>query len=137
MVAAKRRTHADTARLTVFFDGACPLCSTEIGAYRKCRGGEAIDWVDVSRTPGADVAPGLPRADAISRFHVRRADGTISSGGAAFAELWAALPAFSWAGRIGRRRPVSWVLEGAYRIFLPIRPWLQRRLSGVIRNSRN
>ena len=62
------------------------------------------------------IAPGLVRTDAMRRFHMRRADGGIVSGGAAFAELWTALPAFSWAGRIGRQRPVSLLLEGAYRL---------------------
>jgi predicted DCC family thiol-disulfide oxidoreductase YuxK len=123
-------TTQTSARPTVFFDGSCPLCSAEIATYRKCRGADEIDWVDVahdSANEGTDiVAPGLTRKAALRRFHVRRADGTIRSGGAAFAELWAALPALSWVGRIGQRRPVTIVLEGAYRLFLPIRPLLQR-----------
>jgi predicted DCC family thiol-disulfide oxidoreductase YuxK len=119
-------------RPAVFFDGSCPLCTTEISTYRKCRGADEIDWVDVA-VGGAgardeNIAPGLMRADAMRRFHMRRADGEIVSGGAAFAELWTALPAFSWAGRIGRQRPVSLLLEGAYRLFLPVRPLLQKLL---------
>ena len=74
------------------------------------------------------VAPGLSRADAMRRFHLRTPDGTIVSGGAAFAELWAALPAFSWAGRLGRLPGIRWLLEGAYRVFLPVRPVLQKIL---------
>ena len=119
-------------RPAVFFDGSCPLCTAEISTYRKCRGADEIDWVDVA-VGGAGardeyIAPGLMRTDAMRRFHMRRADGEIVSGGAAFAELWAALPAFSWAGRIGRQRPVSLLLEGAYRLFLPVRPLLQKLL---------
>ena len=119
-------------RPAVFFDGSCPLCTTEISTYRKCRGADEIDWVDVA-VGGAgardeNIAPGLMRTDAMRRFHMRRADGEIVSGGAAFAELWTALPAFSWAGRIGRQRPVSLLLEGAYRLFLPVRPLLQKLL---------
>ena len=119
-------------RPAVFFDGSCPLCTAEISTYRKCRGADEIDWVDVA-VGGAGardeyIAPGLMRTDAMRRFHMRRADGEIVSGGAAFAELWTALPAFSWAGRIGRQRPVSLLLEGAYRLFLPVRPLLQKLL---------
>jgi predicted DCC family thiol-disulfide oxidoreductase YuxK len=119
-------------RPAVFFDGSCPLCTAEISTYRKCRGADEIDWVDVA-VGGAGardeyIAPGLMRTDAMRRFHMRRADGEIVSGGAAFAELWTALPAFSWAGRIGRQRPVSLLLEGAYRLFLPGRPLLQKLL---------
>jgi predicted DCC family thiol-disulfide oxidoreductase YuxK len=137
MVSGESCDNADPAKLTVYFDGSCPLCSKEIGAYRKCRGGDEIDWVDVSRVPDHDLAPGLSRTDAIRRFHVRLADGTTVSGGAAFAELWAALPALAFVGYIGRCRPVSWILEVAYLAFLPIRPWLQRRLSAVLRNAQN
>ena len=119
-------------RPAVFFDGSCPLCTAEIATYRKCRGADEIDWVDIAGSgTGAHsetIAPGLMRTDAMRRFHMRRADGEIVSGGAAFAELWTALPAFSWAGRIGRQRPVSLLLEGAYRMFLPVRPLLQKLL---------
>jgi predicted DCC family thiol-disulfide oxidoreductase YuxK len=119
-------------RPAVFFDGSCPLCTAEISTYRKCRGADEIDWVDVAGAGtgvhSETIAPGLMRTDAMRRFHMRRADGEIVSGGAAFAELWTALPAFSWAGRIGRQRPVSLLLEGAYRMFLPVRPLLQKLL---------
>lgn len=139
MVTAPARNSAGSAdasgspaRPAVFFDGSCPLCSAEIATYRKCGGADEIDWVDVApdnADAGTDiVAPGLTREAAMRRFHVRRPDGTIRSGGAAFAELWAALPALSWAGRIGQRQPVAIMLEGAYRLFLPVRPVLQRFL---------
>ena len=136
MVAPETDQNAATdiiaGRPAVFFDGSCPLCTAEISTYRKCRGADEIDWVDVA-VGGAgardeNIAPGLMRTDAMRRFHMRRADGEIVSGGAAFAELWTALPAFSWAGRIGRQRPVSLLLEGAYRLFLPVRPLLQKLL---------
>ena len=123
---------ADAGRPAVFFDGSCPLCAAEIATYRKCRGADDIDWVDVAQDNAAgqreQVAPDLTRNDAMRRFHMRRADGKIVSGGAAFAELWTALPAFSWAGRIGRLPGIVLLLEGAYRVFLPVRPILQRML---------
>ena len=116
-----------TAGLTVFFDGACPLCSNEIALYRRSRGAEGIQWIDASRSTDAEVAPGLRREVVLRRFHVLHADGTIASGGRAFADLWAALPGFAWIGRQCQRWPLSALLEGGYRLFLPIRPWLQRR----------
>ena len=123
---------AGAGRPAVFFDGSCPLCAAEIATYRKCRGAGDIDWVDVAEdSSGGErdrVAPGLTRNDAMRRFHMRRADGKIVSGGAAFAELWTALPAFSWAGRIGRLPGIALLLEGAYRLFLPVRPVLQKML---------
>ena len=115
-------------KLTVFFDGACPLCAREIQFYRRARGAEDIRWVDASRSTQAEIAPGLLRKDALRRFHVLHADGKFTSGGRAFADLWAALPGIAAIGRQFQRWPLAVLLEGAYRLFLPIRPWLQRRL---------
>ncbi len=118
---------AEEPALTVFYDGACPVCTLEVGAYRRCRGADRIDWVDISKAPPGDVAPGLPRDEALRRFTVMRGDGTLSRGGYAFADLWAALPALRLAGRAFQTWPLSALANALYRfVFLPIRPGLQR-----------
>ena len=114
--------------LTVFFDGACPLCTKEIAFFGRCRGADQVRWVDVSRATEREVAPGLSREQAIKRFHVLHPDGRITSGGRAFAELWAVFPGWAMVGRASRRGPLAVVLDIAYRLFLPLRPWLQRLL---------
>ena len=117
---------AKAEKLTVFYDGACPLCDREISFYRGRRGSEDLSWVDVSVTSDADVAPGLSKNQALARFHVMQADGTLVSGGRAFAELWAALPGFRPWGRLLRNRPLAWILNPAYDLFLRLRPQLQK-----------
>lgn len=112
-------------QLTVFYDGDCPLCRREISFYRRRHGADAVGWVDVSRSYQPEVAPGLTKASALTRFHVRESDGRLVSGGAAFAALWEALPGFHALGRLFRLRPFSWMLERIYRMFLLIRPRLQ------------
>lgn len=112
--------------LTVYYDGACPLCRREINFYRRRRGGAAVNWVDVSVAGEASIAPDLTRADAMARFHVRLPDGTMQAGVRGFGELWATLPGFSWLGRIARNRAAQPALEAAYRGFLKLRPALQR-----------
>ena len=108
---------------TVYFDGACPVCRREIAHYRQQRGSESIAWVDASSCNEAELGPGLDRSLVLSRFHVRNADGTLTSGAAAFVVIWRRLPAFSWLAALASSRPVLAVLEGAYSIFLRIRPW--------------
>ena len=115
-----------TPALTVFYDGACPLCMREIGFYRRRAGASAIDWVDVSAVSGADPAPGLSSCEALARFHVRDGEGRLYSGARAFAMLWEALPSFRWAGQIAQWPPVLWILERGYRLFLKVRPALQK-----------
>lgn len=111
--------------LTVYYDGECPLCRAEIGHYSRCRGAEAVAFVDVSR-PDADPGPDLPRRTAMARFHVRGPDGRLASGAAGFATLWRTLPGWRLAGRIASLPLIGGVLEVAYRLFLPIRPSLAR-----------
>ncbi len=119
--------HSD--QLTVFYDGACPLCAREIGFYKEREGADSISWIDVSQTSEREVVPGLTKESALARFHVMQSGGALVSGGRAFAELWAALPGFRLAGKIARTAPLAWLLEQSYRIFLSLRPRLQAMAS--------
>ncbi len=106
---------------TVYFDGMCPVCSREISAYRRLRGGESIDWVDASRCEEAALRAGLDRASAMRRLHVRRGNGTLVSGAAAFVEIWKQLPAFAWLARLCANRPALLALDMLYDGFLRLR----------------
>jgi predicted DCC family thiol-disulfide oxidoreductase YuxK len=121
--------------LTVYYDGACPLCSIEIRHYAGQAGAERLCFVDASAS-GAETGPGLPRADAMKRFHVRQADGRLLSGAAAFIAIWERLPAWRWAARLARLPGVTAVLEFAYRLFLPVRPLLSRLAGRMLRLGR-
>lgn len=114
--------------LTVFFDGACPLCQREIAFYRRRREADRIAWIDVGQVAEKDVFNGLSRRDALRRFHVMRPEGTLASGGSAFVELWFLLPTFAPIGRVFRRNPLLFLLKAAYRLFLLSCPALQRIL---------
>jgi demethoxyubiquinone hydroxylase (CLK1/Coq7/Cat5 family) len=122
------------AHLTVLFDGACPLCQREIRFWRRRPGADAISWVDISVSDTSEVAPGLARSDALARFHVIDTNGAIVSGGPAFARLWGALPGFRWLGQLFQTAPCAWFLERGYRLFLRMRPGLQR-LAGRLESS--
>ncbi len=115
---------------TVYYDGACPLCTLEIDHYRTREGAERLRFVDVS-DEGADPGPDLGREDALKRFHVRRADGTLAHGAAGFVEVWATLPRWLWLARVARVPGVLALMELAYRAFLPVRPYLSRVIGRV------
>lgn len=111
--------------LTVYYDGACPLCSAEIDHYKRCEGAERLSFVDVSvENPG----DGLDQAEARARFHVRGPDGTLASGAAAFARLWHALPRWRWLGRLVAAPLAASLAEAVYKASLPLRPHLARLL---------
>ena len=112
--------------LTVYYDGACPVCSREIAAYRRQPGAEACAWVDASRCDASELGPDLSREAALARLHVRRADGTLVDGARGFAMLWRALPRTAWLGRIASAGPMPWLLEAGYRGFLRLRRMWRR-----------
>ena len=111
---------ADPARAAeVFFDGACPLCRAEIAAYRRMDGAGSIRWCDAS---AGDAPPEIGPEAALARFHVRRADGTLVSGFRAFLAVWRVTPRLAPLARLLDRPPFTWAGEGAYRLFLRVRP---------------
>jgi predicted DCC family thiol-disulfide oxidoreductase YuxK len=114
-------------KLTVYFDDACPVCRREIQLYRRAAGSESINWVDASTCDAAMLGPGLDRDGALSRLHVRDADGGLKSGAAAFVALWRTLPRFAFLARLTSARPVLGLMDVAYSLFLRLRPLWRAR----------
>jgi len=108
-------------RPTVFYDGGCPICSREVQFYQGRDGSDSFAWVDVARADESALGPGLSREAALARMHVRRADGTIVSGAAAFAEIWRGMPGMRWLGRLLAVPPFGALAELGYRLFLRAR----------------
>jgi predicted DCC family thiol-disulfide oxidoreductase YuxK len=122
----------DPPQLTVYYDGSCPLCRAEIDHYASEPGAAALCFRDVSAAD-AEPGPGLTRGEAMARFHVRRADGTLLSGADAFVGIWRVLPRWRWAARAASLPGAMTVLEAGYRLFLPVRPALSRMVAAVQR----
>lgn len=114
-----------TPELTVYFDGSCPLYRAEIGHYGAQDGAGSICFEDVSQIKG-DLAGDLKRQQALARFHVRRSNGTLVSGAAAFVAIWQVLPRWHWAARVAALPGMMATFDFGYRLFLPMRPLLSR-----------
>jgi predicted DCC family thiol-disulfide oxidoreductase YuxK len=106
----------------VFYDGGCPVCSREIALYQRLSANstDAPAFCNVASGAGRP-ADDLSQEDALARLHVRRADGQLVSGAAAFLALWRATPRFRLLGRALSVPPFPWLLEQAYRGFLVLR----------------
>jgi predicted DCC family thiol-disulfide oxidoreductase YuxK len=107
------------AKLTVWFDGSCPLCSREIALMRRLDRRGAVSFVDVA---GDEAGCPIDRATLLAKFHAREGDGPIVSGAAAFAALWRVIPLLRPLGLAARNPIVLQLLERLYLIFLRIRP---------------
>jgi len=114
-------------RVTVWYDGACPLCIREIALMRKLDRRKAIAFVDIAPP---DASCPLDRQLMLDRFHATE-DGRLLSGAAAFAAMWRAIPLLRPMGLFARLPGVLAVLEALYRQFLKVRPHIQRRLKPV------
>ena len=122
----------DARSLSVLYDGACPLCRREIGLYRGLQPNTPVCYLDAN-DPALPLPPGTTREQLLARFHVRSRDGNLLSGARAFLALWAALPGWRWLALISRLPGVTWVMERLYRLFLRLRPTLQRWASRLDR----
>lgn len=112
-------------KVTVWFDGACPLCTREIAVMRRLDRRRRIHFVDI-----ADPTSSCPidRASLLARFHAAE-DGQLYSGAAAFAAMWRVIPMLRPLGLAARNRAVLAILERLYGRFLLVRPRLQRLLT--------
>jgi len=107
--------------LTVWYDGACPLCAREVALMRRLDETGQVNFIDLETT----LDTPLPRQAMLERFHVTAPDGSMRSGAAAFTALWGQLPATRVLGRAASWPPLLAVLERTYDLFLRVRPRLQ------------
>jgi len=116
------KTQAVNHEVTIWFDSECPLCAREIALMKRLDRRHAIDFVDLHGARDCPVDPD----ELLRRFHAREQGQSVVSGAAAFAAMWRVIPVLRPLGLLAKFPPVLWVLEGAYRVFLLLRPRLQR-----------
>lgn len=91
---AKPPANLDT--LTVFYDGACPLCSREMKRYFALDHRKLIQGVDIS-TPDFDAQAEELDPVMVNRWlHARDAAGKMFLGIDAFLEIWRRIPSTRW-----------------------------------------
>lgn len=77
--------------LTVFYDGACGVCSKEMKHYRKVAD-QRVHFVDIAATDFNAGLYGRSNDDFQRELHVCDVDGNFYTGVEAFRKLWEALP---------------------------------------------
>lgn len=119
-----------TPGTTIWFDGACPLCTREIAWMRRLDRRGRLNFIDVSNE---ETSCPVTRAEMLARFHAEE-DGEIISGAAAFAAMWRQIPLLRPIGLAARNRFILALLETLYRGHLKIRPLLQRLVRRIDRS---
>lgn len=103
-------------RLTLFYDGQCPLCRAEIlWLQHRDRHGR-LHCVDVTATGYDAGRSGVACDAALANMHARRADGTWLVGAEVFAEAYACVD-LPWLAWLFSRPALQPFWRGCYRGF--------------------
>jgi predicted DCC family thiol-disulfide oxidoreductase YuxK len=89
-------------RQSVYYNGACPVCRTEMNHYaRRCEAAAApVTFVDSSVQYDALLEYGLRPEHLKRRVYLKSANGQVLSGVAALASLWAQTPGYGWLSKL-------------------------------------
>lgn len=116
--------------LTIYFDGACRVCSAEMEHYRRKEHGGRLRFVDISSPEFRPGEPGPSLADFMARMHVQDAGGRFFTGVEAFQVIWRACPE-PWLHQAARLlnlpgikqiARIGYALFARYRYLLPKKP---------------
>lgn len=114
--------------LKVLYDGACPMCRTEIahaqGLANKTPTSGLL-FVDISSNDSESACYQNDKEHLLARFHVERMDGSKMDGAEAFVAMWERLPGWRWLAKFSKIPGMLFLMELAYRGFLKIRPSIQ------------
>jgi predicted DCC family thiol-disulfide oxidoreductase YuxK len=113
---------------TIFFDGACHLCSREIAIFQKRVTDGSLGYVDIS-LPDFDASAHQVDAQLVHRqMHVRNEEtGKLLIGLDALIGMWECVPGFRWLAKLHRLPVFRQIGLLGYVIFAWVRPKLPRR----------
>lgn len=115
------------AKVWIFYDGLCHLCTSEIRHYRKHPKADRLHFIDISVPTFDAKAMGLDPKEVHRVMHVRRADGSIATAVDAFIAIWEALGSFALLRWLFAQRWLRPGLDLGYHAFAKVRPYLPKR----------
>ncbi|ABB30427.1 putative thiol-disulfide oxidoreductase DCC [Geobacter metallireducens RCH3] len=116
--------------LSVFYDGSCSVCATEMEAYMRKEHGGRLLFVDIS-APSFDPTPyGITLDAFMYQMHAIDRTGRVYLSVEAFWAIWQAFPAstlYGFLGALVMLPGVNLLARAGYRGFARIRKYLPRR----------
>lgn len=112
-------------KLTLFYDGACPLCQAEILFLSGRNQTGLLDFVDINSKAYDPLKVGVSCEEALAAMYGQYADGTLINGVTVFPEAYrrAELPTLAW---IFSRKSMQPILKMGYRFFAKNRHAISR-----------
>lgn len=116
------------SKFTVFFDGACHLCSREIRHYTKIEEAKDFEWVNIASKDFLADRYGLDPKRVHLEMHAMDESGHIHTGVKAFVEIWKRLPRWRVLAKIIQWPVFFQLAQLGYILFARlIRPVLPKR----------
>jgi predicted DCC family thiol-disulfide oxidoreductase YuxK len=114
-------------KLTLFYDGECPLCQAEILFLSSRNHQKLLDFVDVNSDQFDSARVGVSCEQALAAMYGQYADGTLIQGAAVFPEAYrrANLLALAW---LFSRKSLQPFLKFSYQVFAKHRHAISRVL---------
>jgi predicted DCC family thiol-disulfide oxidoreductase YuxK len=102
--------------LTVFFDGACPICAREIALMKRLDRRQQLAFCDFSTQDYDAASSGFATAELAAVIHARWADGSVITGVDVFRAMWEAV-GLRFLARLSRLSLVEPLVLRAYAWF--------------------
>lgn len=116
-----------TGKTTVYYDGLCLACSTEINHYRKLEGSDKLSFIDITLPEFKAEEHQLDPQKVHKVMHVKDKNGELHEGVEAFRVIWRELPRYQTWSKWSEKPGMSQLLNMGYQAFATVRPWLPRR----------
>lgn len=120
--------------LTVFFDGACPICDREIALMRRLDRQRRLIFCDFSRRDYDPTSINVSSADLGRVIHARWGNGSVIIGVDVFRAMWEAV-GLGFLARLSRVSVVEPLILKAYAWFARNRLRLTGRSSACTANA--
>lgn len=111
----------------VFYDGLCRVCSAEISTYKKMKGADQIDFIDITSQDFDSKKENLDPFLVHKELHAKDEYGKVYVGVETFILIWTKLPSLNWLARLARQKWFNSFLRLNYSAFVKIRPYLPRK----------
>ncbi len=112
-----RPTAPLTDRVSMLFDGGCPLCAKEVAHYQRIDREQMVNWVNIDQDSAMLKTIGIDKTTAMKHLHVVNKHGDVVKGAYAFATVWAELPRYRYLAKLVSVPGVLRILDKLYNVF--------------------
>ena len=106
----------ETWEIEMFYDGACPLCMSEVRMLMRRDRLDRIKFTDIAAADFDPASVGRNRSELMAKIHARLPTGEFIEGVEVFRRLYTAV-GLGWAASVSRAPGIAQLLDVAYDAF--------------------